>query len=268
MKIVTWNINSVRIRLKQLSDVIKELEPDIVCLQETKVENSKFPLKDIQALGFKYVSINGQPSYNGVAIFSRFKLQNTIIENFCSKEDSRYIAISIKHPKLNRPINVHNYYVPAGGDEPNPDINDKFKHKLQFLDEMNIHIQKCISSDEHHVFVGDMNVAPHENDVWSHKQLVNVVSHTDIERQKVNDIITKNNLFDVMRHTRDDSEKIYSWWSYRNRDWRKSNRGRRLDHVWVSDNLKNFYTYHEIFTDARDFEKPSDHVPVLIEFSF
>jgi exodeoxyribonuclease-3 len=96
-------------------------------------------------------------------------------------------------------------------------------------------------TNEYHVFVGDMNVAPHENDVWSHKQLINVVSHTDVEREKVNNIIISNNLFDVMRHTRDDSEKVYSWWSYRNRDWRKSNRGRRLDHIWLSPNLKKYY---------------------------
>ncbi|NDB80353.1 exodeoxyribonuclease III, partial [archaeon] len=171
--------------MKQLSDVIDELDPDIICLQETKVENSKFPLKDIQQMGFKYVCINGQPSYNGVAIFSRHKLVETIVQDFCSKEDSRYIAIKIKHPKLDNHLNIHNYYVPAGGDEPDPEINDKFKHKLQFLDEMYTQIQNYISTDEYHIFVGDMNVAPHENDVWSHKQLINVVSHTDIERRKV-----------------------------------------------------------------------------------
>jgi exodeoxyribonuclease-3 len=265
LKILTWNINSIRIRLKQLSDVIDELNPDIICLQETKVENGKFPLKDIQELGFKYVSINGQPSYNGVAIFTSYKLQDTIIKDFCSKDDSRHIAIKINHSKLDQLLTIHNFYVPAGGDEPDPNINVKFKHKLQFLDEMYNYINSCISSNGYHVFVGDMNVAPHENDVWSHKQLLNVVSHTDIERQKVNNIIKNNNLFDVMRHTRNDGEKVYSWWSYRNRDWRKSNRGRRLDHIWLSPNLKKYYHDHEIFSDARDFEKPSDHVPVLME---
>jgi len=268
LKILTWNINSIRIRLKQLSDVIDELAPEIICLQETKVENNKFPLKDIQQMGFKYVCINGQPSYNGVAIFSRHKLVETIVQDFCSKEDSRYIAIKIKHPKLDHHLNIHNFYVPAGGDEPDPNINHKFEHKLQFLDEMYTYINSHISSNEYHVIVGDMNVAPHENDVWSHKQLINVVSHTDIERKKVNNIILDNNLFDVMRHTQNDSQKVYSWWSYRNRDWRKSNRGRRLDHIWLSSNLKEYYDCHEIFIDARDFEKPSDHVPILIELKF
>ena len=125
-----------------------------------------------------------------------------------------------------------------------------------------------LRDNNHHIFVGDMNIAPHIHDVWSHNQLINVVNHTEIERKKIIEIINNNNLCDIMRHYAHEEEKVYSWWSYRNRDWRKSNRGRRLDHVWVSDNLKNFYTYHEIFTDARDFEKPSDHVPVLIEFSF
>ena len=265
MKIITWNINSIRIRLHQLNDVINEFEPDIICLQETKCEDNKFPLKDIQGLGFKYVAINGQPSYNGVAILSRKKFDNIVKHDFCYKSDSRHIRAEFAIKSLDRKLIIHNFYVPAGGDEPNPEINPKFEHKLQFLDEMFDYIKGIIADNNYHIFVGDMNIAPDVNDVWSHKQLINVVSHTDIERKKILDIINKNNLCDVMRNYAHSEEKVYSWWSYRNKDWRKSNRGRRLDHIWLSNNLVKNYKTHTIFNDARDFERPSDHVPVLVE---
>ena len=265
MKIITWNINSIRIRLHQLNEVINEFEPDIICLQETKCEDNKFPLKDIQRLGFKYVAINGQPSYNGVAILSRKKFDNIVKHDFCYKSDSRHIRAEFAIKSLDRKLIIHNFYVPAGGDEPNPEINPKFEHKLQFLDEMFDYIKNISTDNNHHIFVGDMNIAPDVNDVWSHKQLMNVVSHTEIERKKILEIINKNNLCDIMRHYAHDEEKVYSWWSYRNKDWRKSNRGRRLDHIWLSNNLVKNYKTHTIFNDARDFERPSDHVPVLVE---
>ena len=266
MKILTWNINSIRIRLKQLSDVVDELEPDIICLQETKCEDNKFPLKDVQELGFKYLAINGQPSYNGVAIISKKKIDNIVKHDFCSKSDSRHISVEFDLKSLDKKLTIHNFYVPAGGDEPNPKINPKFEHKLQFLDEMFSYIKNVVSDNNHHIFVGDMNIAPHIHDVWSHNQLINVVSHTELERRKLIEIIEKNDLCDIMRYFAHSEEKVYSWWSYRNKDWRKSNRGRRLDHIWFSNRLIKYYKTHLIFRDARDYGRPSDHVPVLVEF--
>ena len=263
MKILTWNINSIRIRLKQLSDVIDELQPDIICLQETKVENNKFPLKDVQELGFKYVSINGQPSYNGVAIFTCYKLQDTIIKNFCSKEDSRYISAKIKHPKLDQHLNIHNFYVPAGGDEPDVSINPKFAHKIDFLNEMKSYFTENNKTQK--ILVGDLNIAPLENDVWSHKQLLNVVSHTPIETKTLLDIIASGDWVDVMREITPHDEKLYSWWSYRNRNWEISNRGRRLDHIWVSKKLFPQVKSGVIYKETRSWEKPSDHVPIIID---
>jgi len=265
LKIITWNINSIRIRLQQLSEIISEFDPDVICLQETKCEDDKFPLKDIQELGFKYVAINGQPSYNGVAILSRKKFDNIVKYDFCSKSDSRHISAAFSIKPLNKKLTIHNFYVPAGGDEPDPEINPKFEHKLQFIDEMADYIRDVLTNNNHHIFVGDMNIAPHIHDVWSHNQLFNVVSHTEIERKKLIEIINNNDLCDIMRHFAHEEEKVYSWWSYRNRDWRKSNRGRRLDHIWLSNNLIIDYKSHTIFSDARDFDRPSDHVPVLVE---
>ncbi len=265
LKVISWNINSIRIRLEQLKKIVEELDPDIICLQETKCENDKFPLASVQDLGYKYVVHRGQASYNGVAIISRIKFINLIEKNFCDKNDCRYIGAEFSLGVKNKSLKLHNFYVPAGGDEPDININPKFKHKLDFLDEMQVYLKDQVADNQYHVMVGDMNIAPHENDVWSDKQLRNVVSHTDIERSKILEIISTQNFCDVLRHFADEDEKVYSWWSYRNRDWKKSNRGRRLDHIWVTDNLLKFYMEHHIFQIARDFERPSDHVPISID---
>tara|TARA_B100000900_G_C20526824_1_gene694533 strand:- start:39 stop:872 length:834 start_codon:yes stop_codon:yes gene_type:complete len=268
LKVISWNINSIRIRLEQLQKIVEELDPDIICLQETKCENDKFPLGSVQDLGYKYVAYKGQPSYNGVAIISRIKFKEVIEKDFCDKNDCRYIGAEFKLNKKNEGVKLHNFYVPAGGDEADVNINPKFKHKIDFLDEMYHYLKEQISDNEQHIIVGDMNIAPHINDVWSHRQLINVVSHTDIERTKLLEVINKHHFCDVLRYFADEEEKVYSWWSYRNRDWKKSNRGRRLDHIWITENLVKYYKDHDIFQIARDFERPSDHVPISITLEF
>ena len=265
LKVISWNINSIRIRLEQLKKIVEGLDPDIICLQETKCENDKFPLAVVQDLGYKYVAHRGQASYNGVAIISRVRFKNLIEKDFCDKNDCRYIGAEFEFGKDNT-LKLHNFYVPAGGDEPDTDINLKFKHKLDFLDEMHRYLKDQITDCQYHIIVGDMNIAPHENDVWSHKQLLNVVSHTNIERSKILEIINKQKFCDIFRYFANEDEKVYSWWSYRNRDWKKSNRGRRLDHIWVTENLLRHYIEHKIFQIARDFDRPSDHVPISATF--
>ena len=233
-------------------------------MQETKCENDKFPLASVQELGYKYVAHRGQASYNGVAIISRVPFKELIEKDFCGKNDCRYIGAKFNLGVKNKNLKLHNFYVPAGGDEPDIDNNPKFRHKLDFLNEMHHHLKDQITDDQYHVIVGDMNIAPHVNDVWSHRQLINVVSHTEVERSKILEIINNQNFCDVLRYFADEDEKVYSWWSYRNRDWKKSNRGRRLDHIWITENLLEYYTEHHIFQIARDFERPSDHVPISI----
>ena len=115
------------------------------------------------------------------------------------------------------------------------------------------------------ILVGDLNIAPFENDVWSHKQLLNVVSHTKIETDALKSFIKKGNFVDIIRKNFSDAEKIYTWWSYRNKDWKKSNRGRRLDHIFISEEIKNLAKNIKIFKNIRDWDKPSDHVPVMLE---
>jgi exodeoxyribonuclease-3 len=118
------------------------------------------------------------------------------------------------------------------------------------------------SHDAHHILVGDLNVAPHEHDVWSHKQLLNVVSHTPIECTKLLDVQTRGKWIDVARQRIPLSEKVYTWWSYRAADWTLANRGRRLDHIWVSPALGDRVSDFKIAHTARGWERPSDHVPV------
>jgi exodeoxyribonuclease-3 len=155
--------------------------------------------------------------------------------------------------------------VPAGGDVPDPVANPKFAHKLDFVAEATAWFAAS-GVRPRTVLVGDLNIAPLEHDVWSHKQLLDVVSHTPIE---VEHLLAwqRTGFHDALRHFVPDTEKLYTWWSYRNRDWRASNRGRRLDHVWVSHDLAPSLVRHQVLTDARDWTQTSDHVPVMVELA-
>jgi exodeoxyribonuclease III len=165
---------------------------------------------------------------------------------------------------MTKPLVLHNFYVPAGGDIPDPAINEKFEHKLRFLDEMKACEPLHPRGDDRHILVGDLNVAPHENDVWSHKQLLKVVSHTPIECEKLLAAQTHGEWLDVARERIPLSEKVYTWWSYRAADWTLADRGRRLDHIWVSRALGECVTDFRITRDARGWQRPSDHVPVTV----
>ncbi len=258
MRIATWNINSIRLRIQQVMRFVKEQDIDVLCLQETKTPDAFFPKYELEKFGFKHLYYRGEKSYNGVAIISKFKLTDLGFVNWCKKDDTRHI-----HVKLNNNIELHNFYVPAGGDEPDISINPKFEHKISFLNEM----KKYFLSDtkKNKILVGDLNIAPLEQDVWSHKQLINVVSHTPIETETLLDIIQTGEWVDIMREFVPHNEKLYSWWSYRNRNWDISNRGRRLDHFWISKNLFSLVKSGVIYKDTRSWEKPSDHVPIIVD---
>ena len=260
MRLITWNINSVRARLGIVEKLIKDYEPDILCLQETKVQDHLFPTGFFEDLGYPYLAIKGQKSHHGVAIASRlpFTASNSI--DWCDMGDARHVSITLSSGQT-----VHNFYVPAGGDEPNPEVNDKFAHKLAFLDEMK-DWSRTLKEDA--ILVGDLNIAPHPEDVWDHKKLLKVVSHTPVETDSMFELIDAHGWVDVMRVFEPLPNKLFSWWSYRARDWSAADKGRRLDHVWVSPSLKDTATSMQVIRDARGWEKPSDHAPVLVDFSF
>lgn len=266
MKITTWNINSVRLRIDLVTRFLAEEAPDVLCLQEIKCLEDNFPYKALRQAGYEHIQVSGQAGYHGVAIVSKLPLKKPEIRGFCDKGDCRHVAASLPGG-----VRLHNFYVPAGGDEPDPAINDKFAHKLDFLDEMTGWFSE-LGPRSKAIVVGDLNVAPTENDVWSHKQLLKVVSHTPIEVEKLNSVIEAGGFTDVARALIPEPEKLYSWWSYRARDWRASNRGRRLDHIWVTPALKKAalaggreaFRIHE---DARGWERPSDHAPVSLRLA-
>ena len=265
VRLLSWNINSVRLRIGTLKKVVKKFKPNIVCLQETKCPNELFPFNDIEKLGLSNIHVNGIKGYHGVCIATDLPVEKVEQKDFCGKHDGRHISLKLKIK--NDFFNIHNFYVPAGGDEPDPKINEKFKHKLDFLDEATAYM-KTKEKNAYTALVGDLNIAPHENDVWSHKQLLKIVSHTPVEVEKLNKFQDSINFVDSLREFHPFSEKLYSWWSYRSKNWEESDRGRRLDHIWITQKLNKIITRASIEKDVRRWNRPSDHSPLIADFKF
>lgn len=262
LSIVTWNINSVRLRAPRVSAFLEQHKPDVLCLQEIKCRESQFPTKVFEDLGYKHMHIAGQKGLHGVATVSKLPIEQLEPPEFCNLGHARIVASRIAG------FDIHNIYLPAGGDEADPVINEKFAHKLEFLDRME-RIYGEFDTNTPLIVVGDLNIAPHENDVWSHKQLLKVVSHTPVETDAMARIIKAGSFTDLARREHGDDEKLYSWWSYRAKDWAASNRGRRLDHIWANAAAepKAVGGTYRIHTDERGGEKPSDHAPVEMHFN-
>jgi len=243
---------------------VKTFKPDVLCLQEIKCVDESFPELALRALGFEHVAVAGQKGYHGVATLSRIPFSRIERRDICGRGHARHLSVTLAHPGRNKkPLLLHNFYVPAGGDVPDPALNEKFRHKLDFLDAMAGwfgHMRAKASNRM--ILVGDLNVAPLETDVWSHKQLLKVVSHTPVEVEALARVQASHDWVDVMRRHVPKEEKLFTWWSYRARDWRASNRGRRLDHIWTSDALADRVAAIKIAKDYRGAERPSDHVPV------
>ncbi|HEU4985442.1 MAG TPA: exodeoxyribonuclease III [Rhizobiaceae bacterium] len=263
--IATWNINSVRLRMPIVQRFLEEYRPDVLCLQETKCPDDQFPLAGFRKLGYNHIAIHGQKGYHGVATIARRPIEIVEKREFCKKGDCRHISTRVEaggHRLL-----LHNFYVPAGGDEPDPEVNWKFRHKLDFLDEMHA-VRSEHDGHSAAILVGDLNVAPLENDVWSHKQMLKIVSHTPVETEGLESVRRNGGWADLMRKHVPAEQKLYTWWSYRARDWDLSDRGRRLDHVWSSENLVESLNGIEVLRPARGWDRPSDHVPVIARFDF
>ncbi len=261
--ISTWNINSVRLRIDLVAKFIKAVRPDVLCLQETKCPDDKFPLKRFHRLGYEHIAMNGQKGYHGVVVISRLPFESVTRQEFCAKNDCRHVSVVLgERAGVRNPISLHNFYVPAGGDIPDPSINPKFAHKLAFLDEMRESAALRGGASDRMVLVGDLNVAPLEHDVWSHKQMLKVVSHTPIECEKLAAVQRAGHWIDAMRMLVPEPAKLFTWWSYRAADWKAADRGRRLDHVWTSPALADRISAIAIAKTYRGVPRPSDHVPV------
>ncbi|MEM9045273.1 MAG: exodeoxyribonuclease III [Pseudomonadota bacterium] len=255
--IATWNINSVRLRIDLVTEFLNMVGPDVLCLQETKSPVEKIPVEKLAEAGYPHMIARGQKGYNGVAIISREPLEDAGHIDWCDKGDARHVAARLPNGAL-----LHNFYVPAGGDEPDREKNPKFAHKLDFVTEMTAW---GVREETPGILVGDLNIAPLEEDVWSHKQLLKVVSHTPVETDAMMKAIETGGWTDVTRADIPTPQKLYSWWSYRARDWAAADKGRRLDHIWARG-VSHVQGSSQILKDWRGKEKPSDHCPVLASF--
>ncbi|MCK0141262.1 exodeoxyribonuclease III [Aliiroseovarius sp. F20344] len=256
--LATWNINSVRLREPIVLKLLEEEAPDVLCLQECKSPVEKIPLDGFKALGYTHMVARGQKGYNGVAILSRIPMVEAESFDFADLGHARHIA-----GQLENGVTVHNFYVPAGGDVADREVNEKFGQKLDYLTDMRDHFFKDKPGKS--ILVGDLNIAPREDDVWSHKQLLKVVSHTPVEVEALAEVQDAAGWVDITRQDIPEGQ-LYSWWSYRARDWDAADKGRRLDHIWATPDISNAGHGSRVMRDARGWEKPSDHAPVFASF--
>jgi len=256
--LATWNINSVRLREGLVARLMTEEAPDVLCLQECKSPVEKIPLEQFHALGYRHMVARGQKGYNGVAIFSKMAIEEVDAQDFASLGHARHIA-----GRLENGVTVHNFYVPAGGDKPDRGVNEKFGQKLDYLSEMRdyFHANKPGKA----ILVGDLNIAPREDDVWDHKKLLKIVSHTPVEVEALAETQAAGDWVDVTRADVPEG-KLYSWWSYRAKDWDAADKGRRLDHVWATADISNSAHSSRVIRAVRGWEQPSDHAPVFATF--
>jgi exodeoxyribonuclease-3 len=256
--IATWNINSVRLREALVHRLMTEEMPDVLCLQECKSPVEHIPLEGFQSLGYRWFAGRGQKGYNGVAILSKLPMEEVGAGDFADLGHARHIA-----GRLDNGVTVHNFYVPAGGDIADREQNVKFGQKLDYLTAMRDHFHA--ERPERAILVGDLNIAPREDDVWSHKQLLKIVSHTPIEVEHLASAQDAGRWVDITR--KDIPEGLlYSWWSYRSPDWDAADKGRRLDHIWTTPDIANAGHGSRVLRAARGWDQPSDHAPVFASF--
>ena len=256
--LATWNINSVRLREGLVLRLLAEESPDILCLQECKSPVESIPLGKFQDLGYRYIVARGQKGYNGVAILSKLPLMDAGDRDFAQLGHARHVAA-----RLENGVTIHNVYVPAGGDIPDRDQNEKFGQKLDFLTEMRDWCRW--EKPDRAILVGDLNIAPREDDVWDHKALLKIVSHTPVEVEHLGAVMEAGGWSDV---TRADipAGRLYSWWSYRSPDWDAADKGRRLDHIWATADIAGAAHSSRILRATRGWTQPSDHAPVFATF--
>ncbi len=256
--VASWNINSVRARSAIVERFLREEAPDVLCLQEIKGEDQVFPHQLFESLGYRYRYTNGQRMHHGVATVSKIPLCEDRRHDWQDNGEARHIGVRLPNGVL-----LENVYVPAGGDIPDPLLNPKFKQKLAYYDRMTSWSEAL---REPTILVGDMNIAPLPSDVWSHKALLGVVSHTPVEVAKMDALMASHGWCDLGRRFVPAPERLYTWWSYRAQDWAASDRGRRLDHIWTSPEVAPHATGFRVVESARSWDKPSDHVPIIAEF--
>ena len=263
LRIASWNVNSVRLRADQVARFVTEQQADVICLQEIKCREAEFPTAAFADAGFRHSRIAGQKGWHGVAIASRLPIEDAPALSICREGHARVVGAIVEG------IEIQNFYIPAGGDVPDRAENGKFDHKLDFYEKLTAQMA-ARDPKAPLVIAGDLNVAPGENDVWNHKFMLKVVSHTPPEIAAMAALKDSLGFIDLAREAVPEPEKLFSWWSYRAADFRASNRGLRLDHIWVTPGLREaaFRTgaaLARVHDTMREWARPSDHAPVSVD---
>ncbi|WP_096664749.1 exodeoxyribonuclease III [Polaromonas sp. AET17H-212] len=257
MKIATWNVNSLAVRLPQVLDWLAANPVDALCLQELKLSDDKFPLEALAAAGYQ-CAVFGQKTYNGVAILSRTPPRDIVKNiNGFSDEQSRVIAATLDTPQGELRL-VNGYFV--NGQAPG---TDKFEYKLRWLDGLRTWLKAELAAHPRLVVVGDFNITMDDRDTYDAEGLRETIHHTTEEREHLKGLLGLG-LHDAFRLF-EQPEKSYSWWDYREFAFRR-NRGLRIDYILISDTLKPAVKSCVIDKLPRKNERPSDHVPVIAEF--
>ena len=257
MKITTWNVNSLTARLQHVLDWTASNPVDVLCLQELKLTDDRFPRDELRAAGYAHCAVFGQKTYNGVAIMSRVPLRDPV-RNIVGFEDehARVIAATFDHPDGALRV-VNGYFV--NGQAPG---SDKFHYKMNWLGGLHNYLRKELEQHPRLVLLGDFNIAPEDRDSYDPEGLRDTIHHTPEERDHFRQLLALG-LVDSFRLF-DQAPKSYSWWDYRMLGYQK-NRGLRIDHVLVSEQLKAQVLTCTIDRTPRKWPKPSDHAPVTLE---
>ncbi len=265
LRLATWNVKSVRLRVEQVARFVAEQAPDVLCLQEIKCQTGEFPVEAFAEMGLPHLRISGQKGWHGVAIASRLPIEDAAPVAACREGHARCVAARVAG------VEIQNFYIPAGGDVPDRALNPKFDHKLDFFERLTAEMGRR-DPKAPLIVAGDLNVAPGEFDVWSHRQMSKIVSHTPVEIEAMTALKASLGFIDLPREAIPEPQKLFSWWSYRAADFRASNRGLRLDHILASPGLREAAfrlgsASSRVHDDVREWERPSDHAPVTADLA-
>ena len=251
LKIFSWNVNSINARLENIIRFIQEYSPDVLLLQETKAEEHKTPKHILADLGYN-VAISGQKSYNGVALLSRYRIEDITVKTFRGAEnEARYIEALVNFDE--NIIRVASVYVPNGQEIK----SNKFLNKLSFIDDLHQYLK---SIEEPFAIGGDFNVAPAEIDLYDPIRFKNSLGFTEQERNLIKGIV-QDGFNDSLRQIHP-HKQIFSWWDYRMKSSFESNRGWRIDYILTS---KCFVKDAGVISNTRQWNRPSDHAPVFCD---
>ncbi len=258
MKIATWNVNSIKARLDHAIAWLKEASPDVACLQELKCEDQAFPAQAFEDLGYNVLT-HGQKTYNGVAILSKMKGEDVSRGLPGEPEDSQARYLEAVFADGPRAIRVASIYLPNG----NPPDTDKFAYKLRWMDRLRAHACELLKLEEPLVLAGDYNVIPQSLDARFPENWTGDALFRPESRAKFREIANLG-LTDAVRQAYGDEPNLYTFWDYQAGAWQRNN-GIRIDHLLLSPQAADLLVTARIDKHVREWERPSDHVPVLIE---